>query len=157
LIDGRAGKFRKPAIQNDRRLSESASPPALVAARGDGRESLHGLPGQQPKITKRGALLDADLEFQFDADLHPDERRRVTGLSEAAITALASGRIPQDLKADEKIAARVARGFMTQHRIDDDLYHEAERAFGTIGMFDRGDGCLSNRMLDACTFRSARA
>ncbi len=37
----------------------------------------YGLPGQQPKITKRGSLLDADLGSQFDAYLHagPKERR----------------------------------------------------------------------------------
>jgi hypothetical protein len=34
----------------------------------------------------------------------------------------------------EKIAARVARGLCTAHRIDKELYVEAERAFGVTGL-----------------------
>jgi 4-carboxymuconolactone decarboxylase len=36
----------------------------------------------------------------------------------------------------EKIAARLTLQMSTRHRIDDELYREAEHAFGTTGLFD---------------------
>lgn len=61
---------------------------------------------------------------------------RKAGLSDQAVTTLASGGIPEDLSDHEKIAARLARELSTHHRVDDELYREAEQAFGTKGLFD---------------------
>jgi hypothetical protein len=58
------------------------------------------------------------------------------GLSDQAITTLINGGIPQDLTDHEKIAARLAQQLSTRHRIDDELYREAEQAFGQEGLFD---------------------
>ena len=61
---------------------------------------------------------------------------RKAGLSNDAVTTLADGDIPDDLSEHEKIAARVARQLSTRHRIDEELYREAEQAFGRTGLFD---------------------
>ena len=61
---------------------------------------------------------------------------RKAGLSNDAITILANGGIPEDLSDHEKIAARLARELSTRHRVDDELYREAEQVFGRTGLFD---------------------
>ncbi|MBV8520732.1 MAG: carboxymuconolactone decarboxylase family protein [Acetobacteraceae bacterium] len=78
-----------------------------------------------------GAIWQADYELYAQLNV-----AKKTGLSTTAIAALATGEIPEDLTDPEKIAARVARDLMTRHRIDEDLYHEAEQAFGPVGLFD---------------------
>ena len=42
----------------------------------------------------------------------------------------------RDLSDHEKIAARLARQLSTRHRVNDELYREAEQAFGRTGLFD---------------------
>jgi 4-carboxymuconolactone decarboxylase len=61
---------------------------------------------------------------------------RKAGLSDDDVTTLANGGIPDDLSEHEKIAARLAHQLSTSHRVDDELYREAEQAFGTTGLFD---------------------
>lgn len=61
---------------------------------------------------------------------------RNAGISDHAVITLATGGIPDDLSEHEKIAARLARQLSTRHRVDDELYREAEKAFGTKGLFD---------------------
>jgi len=61
---------------------------------------------------------------------------RKAGLSDVAVTTLANAGIPDDLSEHEKIAARLAHQLSTSHRVDDELYREAEHAFGTTGLFD---------------------
>ena len=46
--------------------------------------------------------------------------------------------IPEDLSDQEKIAARLARELSTRHRVGDELYHEAEQAFGCRGQWQWG-------------------
>jgi 4-carboxymuconolactone decarboxylase len=78
-----------------------------------------------------GAVWGADYELYAHCAL-----ARNAGLSEDAIATLANGGIPDDLSEHEKIAARLARELSTHHRIDDELYRDAEKAFGTTGLFD---------------------
>jgi 4-carboxymuconolactone decarboxylase len=78
-----------------------------------------------------GAVWGADYELYAHCTL-----ARNTGLSAHAVTTLANGGIPDDLSGHEKIAARVARELSAHHRVDDELYREAEKAFGTTGLFD---------------------
>jgi 4-carboxymuconolactone decarboxylase len=78
-----------------------------------------------------GAVWDAQFELYAHSAL-----AHKAGLSTESITALVSGRIPDDLSAHEKIAGRVARQLSTRHRIDDELYREAQNAFGAQGLFD---------------------
>jgi 4-carboxymuconolactone decarboxylase len=61
---------------------------------------------------------------------------RNAGLSNHAVTTLADGGILEDISDHEKIAARLARQLLIRHRLDDDLYCEAEQAFGRTGLFD---------------------
>jgi 4-carboxymuconolactone decarboxylase len=78
-----------------------------------------------------GAVWRADYELYAQGPVG-----RKAGLSDQAITTLINGGIPQDLTDHEKIAARLAHQLSTRHRIDDELYREAEQAFGQEGLFD---------------------
>jgi 4-carboxymuconolactone decarboxylase len=78
-----------------------------------------------------GAVWGADYELYAQMNV-----AREAGLSSHAITALANGGIPEDLSDHEKIAARLARELSTRHRVGDELYREAEQAFGRTGLFD---------------------
>jgi 4-carboxymuconolactone decarboxylase len=78
-----------------------------------------------------GAVWGADYELYAHTAL-----ARNAGLSEIAVTTLVNGGIPDDLSEHEKIAALLAHQLSTSHRIDDELYREAEHAFGTTGLFD---------------------
>jgi 4-carboxymuconolactone decarboxylase len=78
-----------------------------------------------------GAVWTAGYELYAHTTL-----ARHAGLSNDAVTTLANGGIPDDLSEHEKIAARVACQLSTRHRIDEELYREAEQAFGRTGLFD---------------------
>jgi 4-carboxymuconolactone decarboxylase len=78
-----------------------------------------------------GAVWDAQFELYAHSAL-----AHKAGLPTESITALVSGRLPDDLTAHEKIAGRVAQQLSTHHRIDDQLYREAQSAFGEKGLFD---------------------
>jgi 4-carboxymuconolactone decarboxylase len=78
-----------------------------------------------------GAVWHAEYELYAQTTV-----ARKAGLSDHAITTLANGGIPEDLSDHEKIAARLSRQLSTLHRVDDELYREAEQAFGRTGLFD---------------------
>ena len=62
---------------------------------------------------------------------------RSLGFSDATITALKNGDVPEEgLSADEKTATRFAHELLNRHRVGDALYRQAEQAFGTKGLFD---------------------
>jgi len=61
---------------------------------------------------------------------------RGLGFSDAAISALAKGELPDELSPAEKLAGRLAKQLATEHRVDDATYAEAVHAFGTTGLFD---------------------
>jgi 4-carboxymuconolactone decarboxylase len=82
-------------------------------------------------IVAVGAVWSADYELYAHTTL-----ARNAGLSEHAVTTLANGGIPDELSEHEKIAAHLTRQLSTRHRVDDELYREAEKAFGTTGLFD---------------------
>jgi 4-carboxymuconolactone decarboxylase len=82
-------------------------------------------------IVAVGAVWGADYELYAHTTL-----ARNAGLSEHAVTTLANGGIPDELSEHEKIAAHLAHQLSTRHRVDDELYSEAEQAFGTTGLFD---------------------
>jgi 4-carboxymuconolactone decarboxylase len=87
--------------------------------------------GREVVIIAVGAVWGADYELYAQINV-----ARKAGLSDDAITTLANGGIPEDLSDHEKIAARLARELSIRHRVDDELYHEAEQAFGRMGLFD---------------------
>ena len=82
-------------------------------------------------IVAVGAVWGADYELYAQTTV-----ARKAGLSDHAITTLANGGIPEDLSDHEKIAARLARQLSTLHRVEDELYREAEQTFGRTGLFD---------------------
>lgn len=82
-------------------------------------------------IIVMGAVWHADYELYAQVQVG-----RKAGLPDDVITALASGSIPEALSEQEKIAARLALELSTRHRVDDELYREAEQAFGSTGLFD---------------------
>lgn len=89
-----------------------------------------------PSVREAVVLITGSVwraDFELYAQVSVAKRVQLPG---AAAAALARGEIPDDLGHDEKIAARVARALMTRRRVDDDLYREAERLFGAIGLYD---------------------
>jgi 4-carboxymuconolactone decarboxylase len=82
-------------------------------------------------IVAVGAVWGADYELYAHTTL-----ARNAGLSEHAVITLANGGVPDDLSEHEKIAAHLTSQLSTRHRVDDELYRKAEKAFGTTGLFD---------------------
>jgi 4-carboxymuconolactone decarboxylase len=78
-----------------------------------------------------GAIWHADYELYAHAAV-----ARKAGLSESAIRTLVSGGVPDDLSEQEKLAHRITRQLCIDHRVDDQLYREAENTFGTLGLID---------------------
>jgi 4-carboxymuconolactone decarboxylase len=79
-----------------------------------------------------GAVWHADYELYAQM-----AAARKLGFSDSAITTLVQGGIPkEDLSDDEKLAAQLTHDLLTRHRVDDELYQEAEKAFGAKGLFD---------------------
>lgn len=78
-----------------------------------------------------GAIWGAAYELYAQA---PTARNM--GFSDAAVSKLIEGGIPQELSDKEKLAAQLARELATRHHIDDELYRAAEKAFGRTGLFD---------------------
>lgn len=60
------------------------------------------------------------------------------GFPPEVVQAVANGEVPGELAADERLAVRVTRQLLTEHRLDDDLYRAAERTFGEQGLYDIG-------------------
>ena len=58
------------------------------------------------------------------------------GLAESTIKALASGQVPDELSAEERLAARFARALSTSHQVEASLYQDAQAAFGARGLAD---------------------
>ncbi len=58
------------------------------------------------------------------------------GLEPEAIRALAAGGSPETLPADQRVAHEFSRRLAAEHRIDPDLYAEAEKTFGRRGVVD---------------------
>ncbi|MEY9932236.1 4-carboxymuconolactone decarboxylase [Catenulispora sp. GP43] len=61
---------------------------------------------------------------------------RTAGLADDHVVALAGGDIPEGLGEHEKLAARLTLAMATRRHIDEELYQEAESAFGAKGLFD---------------------
>lgn len=78
-----------------------------------------------------GAVWGAEYELYAQTPV-----ARKAGLSDHAITTLTHGGIPEELSNHEKIAARLARDLSILHHVGDELYQEAEQAFGRTGLFD---------------------
>ncbi|MBB6144419.1 4-carboxymuconolactone decarboxylase [Silvibacterium bohemicum] len=57
-----------------------------------------------------------------------------TGISKDAVDALASNTLPPDLSLAELIAHRFVKELCSSYRVDDELYREAEGAFGFEGL-----------------------
>jgi 4-carboxymuconolactone decarboxylase len=78
-----------------------------------------------------GAVWQADYELYAHLAV-----ARKAGLSEDAARAVATGGLPGDLSYDEQIALRLTKELSTSHRVDESLYREAEKSFGTKGLID---------------------
>ncbi len=61
---------------------------------------------------------------------------RKAGISEDNIQKLVAGELLDDLGAEEKLAQRFAEQLSTEHRVDAELYREAEQALGQQGLVD---------------------
>lgn len=61
---------------------------------------------------------------------------RNTGLPDDTIRTLLDDGVPENLSEHEKLAVRLTRELATRHHIPDELYRQAEEAFGRTGLFD---------------------
>jgi 4-carboxymuconolactone decarboxylase len=61
---------------------------------------------------------------------------RKAGVPEAAVRALVAGRSSDELSPEEQVAHRFAHQLTAEHRVDADLYREAESMFGRTGLVD---------------------
>jgi 4-carboxymuconolactone decarboxylase len=82
-------------------------------------------------IIMLGAVYGADYELYAHKLVAP-----TAGLADDHVAALSAGNIPEGLGEHEKLAARLTHALATRHHIDDDLYQQAESAFGAKGLFD---------------------
>jgi 4-carboxymuconolactone decarboxylase len=90
-----------------------------------------------PEPVREVVILAVGAVWRADYELYAHSAAaRKAGISEEAVKALNNGEIPDDLSAEEKIAGRVARQLSRDHRVDNTLYHEAEKAFGRKGLVD---------------------
>jgi 4-carboxymuconolactone decarboxylase len=78
-----------------------------------------------------GAVWRADYELYAHLAV-----ARKAGLSEDVGRGVATGRAPDGLSDDEKIALRLTQQLSISHRVDEPLYREAETSFGTQGLID---------------------
>ena len=78
-----------------------------------------------------GAVWGAEYELYAQTNV-----ARKVGLSDDAVTTLVNGGTPDELSDNEKIAVRLVRELLTRHKVDDELYGHAEKAFGRTGLFD---------------------
>ena len=78
-----------------------------------------------------GAVWRADYEVYAHVAL-----ARTAGLSERAARMIATGAEPDELDESETIAQRLTTALSVAHRVDDDLYRQAEEAFGAQGLVD---------------------
>jgi 4-carboxymuconolactone decarboxylase len=79
--------------------------------------------------------VGAAWQSEYEMYAHTAAARAV-GLSEEAIRVLVSGGIPDDVSADEAIAAELTRQLSTTHRVEETLYRKAEKYFSTKGLTD---------------------
>jgi 4-carboxymuconolactone decarboxylase len=84
---------------------------------------------RQVVILSVGAVWKADYELYAHSAV-----ARKAGLSEAAIRSLASGRLPEDLSDEERVAQRFARQLTAEHHVEEPLYRAAEAAFTREGI-----------------------
>jgi 4-carboxymuconolactone decarboxylase len=86
---------------------------------------------RQVVVLAVGAVWGSSYELYA----HQMEARQV-GLSDEQVAALAAGKIPQDLRDREHLAAQLARQLSAEHHVDNDLYAQAEAAFGSESLVD---------------------
>lgn len=71
----------------------------------------------------------------YELYAHSAEGRK-TGLSAEAVQAMAAGQMPGELSAAEQAAWRFTRQLTAERRIEQPVYDQAQRAFGTDGITD---------------------
>jgi 4-carboxymuconolactone decarboxylase len=72
---------------------------------------------------------------QFEWQAHAPTAAKL-GLAQAAIDALAVGRRPRGLAAEEETAVDFAAELMKRHGVSDETYAEAVRCFGEPGVVE---------------------
>jgi 4-carboxymuconolactone decarboxylase len=82
-------------------------------------------------IIMLGAVYDSEYELYAHKSV-----ARAVGLADEHFAALSAGDIPEGLGEHERIAARLTHALATRRHIDEELYQEAESAFGAKGLFD---------------------
>ncbi|WP_243753444.1 carboxymuconolactone decarboxylase family protein, partial [Mycolicibacterium sp. CBMA 213] len=79
--------------------------------------------------------VGAVWQSEYELYAHTAAARKA-GIPDDAVRALAQGGIPDELGPEEKIAAELTRQLSSTHRVDETLYMQAEKHFGTKGLTD---------------------
>lgn len=86
---------------------------------------------RQVVILTVGAVWQAPYELYAHSAV-----ARHAGLDDSDVAALVAGGLPEHLTDAEKIARRLALALTTSHRVEDDLYQDAQKTFGAAGVFE---------------------
>lgn len=96
--------------------------------------------GEHTRLSKRVhevVILSTGAVWKSPYELYAHSAvARSVGLPETAIQALVAGQSPDDVTPEEQVAHRFARQLASEHRVDADLYREAETIFGRTGLVD---------------------
>jgi 4-carboxymuconolactone decarboxylase len=89
------------------------------------------------KQTHEVVILTVGAVWQSPYEMYAHSAvARHVGLSEAAIEGLCRGEAPDELTPGQLLAHKVARQLVRDHRVDDQLYREAEDHFGSATLVD---------------------
>ena len=89
------------------------------------------------KRVREVVILSVGAVWKSDYELYAHMAvGRSVGLSEEAVRTLADGKMPADLSEPEQIAQRYTTQLCREHRVTDEVYRVAERAFGKQGLVD---------------------
>jgi len=99
-------------------------------------------------ILSTGAVWKSSYELYAHSAI-----ARKAGIAEIAIQALVEGKGSELLSPKEQVAHQFARQLASEHRVDPDLYREAESMFGQTGLVEMiyliGIYLLTSAMLNA--------
>ena len=143
LADGRlVGPF------NTILFSPDVTKPFLDWQAAEGKHTTLTERERQVVILTVGAIWKCDYERYAHRAV-----ARGTGLSEAAIAALAGGEPAPDLSPKEQLAQRFTARLIVDRRIDDGLYAETEAAFEPEGVVDMI--CLAGQYMTVSSLLNA--
>jgi alkylhydroperoxidase family enzyme len=89
-----------------------------------------------PRFTEVAILVAAwEIEQQYEYSAH-EPAALMYGAPQAVIDTIKYDREPEDLSPEETLIIRLGRALLREHKVDAELYAEAERLFGRRGIVE---------------------